>query len=79
MYAVTQPLIGKTILRIAVACGAAAVLASCAGIPTGNNIDWEHARLACADVGIAPGSPAFDQCVSNLYNTLSEEQSATEH
>lgn len=75
----TQSLFGKFMPRIAVACGAAALLASCAGIPTGNNIDWEHARLACIDVGIAPGTPVFDQCVSNLYNTLSEEQSTTEH
>jgi hypothetical protein len=75
----TQSLIGKVLLRITVSCGAAVVLASCAGVPTGNNVDWEHARLACIDVGIAPGSPYFDQCVSNLYNTLSEELSTTEH
>jgi hypothetical protein len=43
-----------------------------------NNIDWDHARLACADVGIAPGSSVFDQCVSNLYYSLSQEQNAAE-
>jgi hypothetical protein len=42
------------------------------------NIDWDHARLACADVGIAPGSSLFDQCVSNLYYSLSQEQNAAE-
>ena len=31
---------------------------------------WENARLACADVGIAPGSGAFDQCAFDLYYSL---------
>jgi hypothetical protein len=74
-----QSLVGKVMLRITVACGVSAAFASCAGIPTGNNIDWEHARLACIDVGIAPGNPYFDQCVSNLYNTLWEELRTAEH
>jgi hypothetical protein len=41
-----------------------------------NKIDWEHARLACADVGIEPGSSAFDQCVSNLYSSLWQQNMA---
>ena len=42
------------------------------------NIDWEHARLACADVGIAPGSSIFDRCVTNLYYGLWQEQNIGE-
>jgi hypothetical protein len=63
--------------RIAITCCFAALLASC-GTMSANNIDWEHARLACADVGIEPGSSAFDQCVSNLYVSLWEEHNAGE-
>jgi len=43
-----------------------------------NKIDWEHARLACADVGIEPGTSAFDQCATNLYETLWQEQNTAE-
>ena len=32
--------------------------------------NWDKARLACADVGIAPGGGGFDQCVFNLYFSL---------
>ena len=52
--------------RIAITCCFAALLGSCA-TQSVNNINWDHARLACADVGIEPGSSAFDQCVANLY------------
>jgi hypothetical protein len=55
--------------RIALTCCFAALLGSCATL-SANKIDWEHARLACADVGIEPGSSAFDQCVTNLYSSL---------
>jgi len=41
-----------------------------------NKIDWEHARLACADVGIEPGSSTFDQCVTNLYSSLWQQNMA---
>jgi imidazoleglycerol phosphate synthase glutamine amidotransferase subunit HisH len=30
--------------------------------------------LACADAGIAPGSGAFTQCVSDLHHSLWAEQ-----
>ncbi len=63
--------------RILVTCWFAALLGSC-GTASVNKIDMEHARLACADVGIAPGSSVFDQCASNLYNSLWEEQSTGE-
>jgi hypothetical protein len=63
--------------RIALTCCVAALLGSCAALSV-NKIDWEQARLACADVGIEPGTNAFDQCVSNLYNSLWEEQETAE-
>jgi hypothetical protein len=68
----------EIMFRIVLCCGLATLLASCNGLRTTNNIDWEHARLACADVGLAPGSSAFDRCVSNLYNTLLEEENTAE-
>ena len=59
--------------RITLTCCFAALLGSCGTLDV-NNIDWEHARLACADVGVAPGSGVFDQCVTNLYYSLWKEQ-----
>ena len=59
--------------RIALTCCFAALLGSC-GTLSANKIDWEHARLACADVGIAPGSGAFGDCVVDLYYSLWDEQ-----
>ena len=63
--------------RIVLSCCFAALLGSCVTSSVAN-IDWEHARLACADIGIAPGSSIFDRCVSNLYYTLWQEQSVGE-
>ena len=63
--------------RIALTCCFAALLGSC-GTLSENKIDWGQARLACADVGIYPGSGAFDQCVTNLYYSLWEQQNAGE-
>jgi hypothetical protein len=65
-------------LRIAVTCCFAALLGS-RGTPSANKIDWEHARLACADVGIDPGTSAFDQCVTNLYQHLWQVQNLVEY
>jgi hypothetical protein len=59
--------------RIILTCCFAALLASCSA-PGVNNIDLDHARLACAALGIDPGSSVFDQCASNLYNSLRAEQ-----
>ena len=50
----------------------AALLCSCVN-PSAANIDWEHARLACADVGIDPGNSLYDRCVANLYHSLWEQ------
>ena len=63
--------------RLFLTCSFALLFGSCSTL-TGNNIDWEHARLACADVGISPGSSIFDQCVSNLYHSLWWEQTTAE-
>jgi hypothetical protein len=64
--------------RIAVTCCFAALLGSCV-TPSVNKIDLEHARLACADVGIAPGSGEFDQCATNLYQHLWQVQNLVEY
>jgi hypothetical protein len=72
-----MPQVGNSMSRIALTCYFAALLASCGNLSV-NNIDWGQARLACADVGIGPGSSAFDQCVSNLYYSLWQEQNAAE-
>jgi hypothetical protein len=55
--------------RIFVICFFASLLAAC-GVLTAQPSDWEQARLACADVGIVPGSGVFDYCVAGLYNSL---------
>jgi hypothetical protein len=39
---------------------------------------WAQAQRACADVGIAPGSDAFDQCVVDLYYSVWNEEHETE-
>jgi len=40
--------------------------------------DGTRGRQACADVGIAPGSSIFDQCVVDLYYSLWNEEYETE-
>ena len=62
--------------RIALICCFAVLLASCGSISSGvANVDIEHARQACAYLGITPGSSVFDQCSTNLYLSLSTAQS----
>ena len=65
--------------RIIAICSFAALLAasstqSANAVETANQTAWTQARLACADVGIAPGSGAFGQCVVDLYYSLWDEQ-----
>ena len=43
-------------------------------IQTTNQSTWDRDALACADAGIAPGSGAFSQCVSDLHHSLWAEQ-----
>lgn len=31
---------------------------------------WEQDSLACAYIGIDPGSPIFSQCVADLHHSL---------
>jgi len=55
-------------------------LLSCAtAIKNANQPAWTQARLACADIGIDPGSPAFGQCVFDLYYSLWSEQNVYEN
>jgi hypothetical protein len=57
-----------------------AVLMAAAGSQSANAFEsarqsgWAQAGFACADVGIAPGSGDFNQCVFNLYYTLWNEE-----
>jgi hypothetical protein len=64
-------------------CSFAALLAatgtrSANAIESASQTTWAQARLACADVGIAPGSGAFGQCVFDLYYSLWDEENETE-
>ena len=68
--------------RIILICSLAAPLmgGGCANaIKNANQTDWRQARLACADVGIDPGSPAFRQCVFDLYYSLWNKQNESEN
>ena len=47
-------------------------------IECANQTEWARSRLACANVGIDPGSSAFSQCVVHLYYSLSNEQNEFE-
>ena len=69
--------------RIMLICSLAALLAagstqSASAVESANQTAWARARLACADVGIEPGSSAFDQCVADLYYSLWQEQNLGE-
>lgn len=55
----------------------AALLAAC-GTQSAGQSNWAQAGLACADVGIAPGSGAFGQCVADLYYSQWDEQHEVE-
>ena len=57
---------------------AAGSVRSANAIESANQAAWSQARLACADVGIAPGSSAFGHCVFDLYYSLWDEQNETE-
>ena len=61
-------------------CSLATVMGGCANaIKNANQTDWGQVRLACADVGIDPGSPAFGQCVLDLYYSLWNERNVSEN
>ena len=63
--------------RILLICSFASLLGAC-GTRSAQQYDWETVRVACADVGIAPGSGVFDQCVFDLYYSRWDEQNAFE-
>lgn len=56
----------------------AGVTQSANAIESANQTAWAQARLACADVGIDPGSSAFGQCVFDLHYSLWNEQNESE-
>jgi hypothetical protein len=58
-------LIGSFVALLAVS---GAVSANAAQRPS--QTEWAQYRLACADVGIDPGSAAFNQCVTDLQHSL---------
>ena len=43
-----------------------------------NQTAWVQARLACANVGIEPGSSVFGECVFDLYYSLWNEENEFE-
>jgi hypothetical protein len=55
-----------------------AVLLTACGVVGAQQNGWEQARLACADVGIAPGYGGFNQCVADLYYSLWDLQNEHE-
>jgi len=70
--------------RIILICSVAALLAAYAAesanaAESADKTTWAQARLACADVGIDPGSPAFGECVFDLAQSLWAEQNVSEH
>jgi hypothetical protein len=71
----TSPLLRSEIAvsRIILICALAALLAAC-GAQSTNRTALTQERLACADVGIDPGSAAFGRCVVDLSQSLWEEQ-----
>jgi hypothetical protein len=65
--------------RIMLICALAALLAAgsiqiASAVESANQTAWAQARLACADVGIAPDSGAFGQVVADLYYSLWDEE-----
>jgi hypothetical protein len=69
--------------RIILICSLAALVTS--GVSRSSNAIesakqtlWAQARLACADVGIDPGSSGFGQCVFDLAQSLWDEDNEFE-
>ena len=65
--------------RIVLICSFVALLAA-SGAPSVNatESDWAKDSLACAVVGIDPGSPLFDKCVADLHHSLWAEKNLYE-
>jgi hypothetical protein len=56
--------------RIILICVFAALLTAC-GTQNPDQTALARERLACADVGLDPDGPGFDQCVDDLDQSLS--------
>jgi hypothetical protein len=57
--------------RLILVCSFAATLGACATQSSdANKSSWAQENLACADVGIDPGSPIFGQCVADLHQSI---------
>jgi hypothetical protein len=61
--------------RFILICSLAATLAASAiqsadAAASAQKSAWQQDSLACADVGIEPGSPIFNQCVADLRHSL---------
>jgi hypothetical protein len=71
-----------TMSRIILICSLPTLLMVGACANASRNADqtsWAQSRLACADIGIDPGSPAFGQCVFDLYYSLWSKQNETDN
>ena len=65
--------------RIVLICSFAALFAaSSTGSANAAQDTWYKDSLACAAVGIDPGSPAFNQCVADLHHSLWAEKNLYE-
>ena len=49
---------------------AAAATQSANAVESAKNSAWVQDSLACAAIGIDPGSPVFSQCVADLHHSL---------
>ena len=61
--------------RFILICSLAATLAASAAqsagaVESAHKSAWEQDSLACADIGIEPGSLIFNQCVADLRHSL---------
>ena len=61
--------------RLVLICSLAATLAASVienadAAESGKKSAWTQDSLACANVGIDPGSPIFGQCVADLHHSL---------
>ncbi len=56
----------------------AAQVHSAKAFESASKTDWAQAQMACADVGLAPGSGVFGQCVVDLYYSVWNEEYETE-
>ena len=61
--------------RFVLICSFAAMVAACAtqsadAAQSAHKSAWVQDSLACADLGIDPGSPIFSQCVADLHHSL---------